>query len=74
MMDSFIPQEELRDEISDGNLTEKVTLPDMVPSPEMPSEFEDNESAEIKKICGEENLNAELSEVSDPAQPIISLT
>ena len=74
MMDSFIPQEELRDEISDSNLTEKEILPDKVPSPEMPSEFEDNESAEIKKICGEENVNTELSEVSDPAQPIISLT
>lgn len=69
MMDSFIPQEELRDEISESCTAGEVPLPDIKQSSELPSEFDDNENAEIQKICNDDN-----SDLQDPAQPIISLT
>ena len=72
MMDSFAPQEELLAEASES--PQPAAAPLVCTSPVVPSDFEDNENEEIKKICSGDASDVDERKVSVSAEPVISLT
>jgi hypothetical protein len=78
MMDSFIPQEDLLAETSENKeavVTPSIATLPIATSPVVPSDLEDNENEEIRRICSEENRESSCHAATDPAaEPVISLT